>query len=493
MSILRANLRLFWERWSFWILYFFILSTVTFSVVSEWAQYCFLGRFSVELLSTVLTLGVLPIGLIVGAMQVEILSCPLALTLPGHQRVVRQVVFTVGSILSLAVTLIVLPGITRAGSLVLGSWATFSASLVVYLVGVGLTYVIPRQALIAVATFAWFMFDPGSGRGFDEAAPHIILGFPISVIVVSFLSAAVAWLCLKRPAWGLQINVSWREWLLRRWRRGRIGQEIPAASVSNPLFLRLVRASRGPSAARCIWGALYGWMVPGGGRGQLVLTPIAALACAVLALYVPVMGFVLIMYLPFSFPRPSLYSKLPITGGRRERFLATLVLLIIAGGVWTISVAVSFAAVDLVQAYLPQVQTRAANLEQIFPPVNIRLAVFLTALYPLRAFVDLVFQGLPTHGKCSNAVLFLFVYLPILFTQRWLTGMPLVCVPLALVASWLVSMYGLYQITMRRDLVIDRPDELPWSWPLMRHGSTELPEQGESASQRAMRSDLGRK
>jgi hypothetical protein len=460
MTVLRANLRLFWERWSFWTLYAGILCMVAFPVVLEWVQYYYTGKLSVDFLFPVLATGVLPIGLIVGVMQVETLSCPFALTLPGHQRVVRQVVFVVGLVVSLGVTLIVLPDISLPGSLVLRLWATFSASLVIYLVGVGFTYVIPLQALTVIVMFAWFLFVSGSGWSVYEASPQIILGFPIPVIVVGFLSAAVAWLCLGRPAWGLQAGVAWREWLARQWRRDRVREGTHRDSASHPFLLSLVQTSRGPSAGTYLCGTLYAWLVPGGeGRRQLVLTLAAALACAGLARCFPSIGPLFVMVVPFSFRTPPLYSKLLVGGGRRERFLTTFMLLIIVGVVWTTSVALSFAAMDLMQAYLPQIAAKAADPNQSSSPENIRLAVFLTAFYPLLAFVDLAFRGQPIRQTVASMVVLLFLYSPVIFTKHWLMGIPLVCVPLGITVSWFVCAYGLYRITTRRDLVWARPDE----------------------------------
>jgi len=473
MSVLRANLRLFWERSWLWVSYACILSVVV--VIRMWDL---MGIHLEDDLFLVLAAVVVPISQIVAVMQVEILSCPFALTLPDHQSIVRQVVFIVGLVVSLGVTLIALPDIALAGHLIPRLWATFSACLAVYFVGTGLTYVFALPGM-NIAVVAWIVAFSGSSWGIDVAVTHIVLDFPIPVIITSLLTAAIVWLCLGRPPWRFRAGAWPRKWLLGLWYRSRMAGREAADSAGNRFLLELVRGGGRPNTAQYIWGALYAWLTPGGGgRGQLVDTSAFALACAALTWYFPSVGLIFIMTMSFEgFSKPALYSKLLIAGGRRERFLATLMLLIVVGSVWTINIALSFAAVDLVQSYLPAARMRVSHLEKGLPPVDIRLALLLTAIYPVRALADLAF-GRSARGSVATMTLFLLVYLPVMFARRWLTGIPLVCVAGVMAVSWVVCAYGLYRITMRRDLVSGRPDRPDWSWPEIRHRIRELREQG---------------
>jgi hypothetical protein len=476
MSVLRANLRLFWECSSLWVPYAYIFSVVVFILMWD-----LMGIHLESDLFPVLAAVVVPISQIVAVMQVEILSCPFALTLPGHQSIVRQVVFIVGLVVSLGVTLIVLPDIALADHLILRLWATFVASLAVYFVGTGLTYVFTLPGL-TIAVLAWIVAFLGFNWGINAAAAHIILDSPIPVTIAGSLSAGIVWLCLGRPPWRLQVGGSSRKWLSKRWNRHRVGETRYANSASNGFTLDLMRAGKRPSAAKYIWGTLYAsWVPGGGGRRQLLTTFSLALVCAALAWYFPRMGPMFIMMGPFEgIAQRSLYSELLFTRGRRERFLATLMVLIVVGCVWTISIVLSFVALDLVQPYLPQAGARVADLEQGIPPANIRLAVLLTAAYPILALIHLALHGRPPQGyaACMYTALSLLVCLTVTYARCWLTSIPLVCVAFVLVASWGICAYGLYRVTMRRDLVSGRPEKPDWSWLEIRHRITDLREQG---------------
>ncbi len=474
MSVLRANLGLFWECSSLWI-----LSAISLSILLVFQFFNLGGAFSEAILFRVAVGVVLPVSQIVAAMQVDILSCPFALTLPRHQRIVRQVVFTVGISISLVATATVLRDIVLADHFMLSLSATISACLAVYFVGASLTYFFALPGL-TIATFGWIVGFLGFNGGVDVVVTRAISGSPIPIIAAGVLSVGLAWLCLGRPPWRLRTGSLSRKRLRRQWNPRRAEGTTAPDSAPRGSMPDLRRTRKCLSGARHIWETLYASCAAGGGgRRQLATTLASALACAAVARYSVEMGVMFIMIGPFDrITECPLYSDLLFTRGRRERFFTTLTALMVMGCIWMISVVLAFAALDFVQPYLPQIRAASADPESGVSPANLRLAVFLTAFYPMRALVDLVFHDRPQQRRTAYSLLLVFVAAPVSLTLGWLKDVPLLCVAFAFTASWLVCAVALHRIAMRRDLVSARPEKEDWSWLATRHRIQNLQERG---------------
>ncbi len=476
MSVLRANLRLFWDCSSLWVLFAYILCVVIVILMWDlmgihWENYLFM----------ILAAFVVPISQIVAMMQVEILSCPFALTLPGHQSTVRRVVFIAGLVVSLSATLAALPDIARADHPIPRLGATFTASLIVYFAGTCLTYVFALPGL-AIGAVAWLAAIGGHSWGVSGAVTHVVVDFPLLSIIAGSLSAALAWLCLGRPPRWLRGGGSRRRWLSRRWNRHPAGEARYAGPAQNGFPLDLVRIGDSPRGIRYLWVVLCAsWLSGGGGRRQLVTAVTLALVGAALTWYLPEQGYVLFLLGPFAgVAKRSFYSELLLTRGRRERFLGALTALMVVGCVWMISIVLSFVALNLVQPYLPQVRAEAADLEQGVWFANVRIAVLLTAAYPIHALVQLAFHERRPQGYayCVYMIVLPLVCTTVMLVRQWLIHIPLVCVALVLVASWVACAHGLYRLTMQRDLVSGRRDKADWSWLRARRRIAVFREQG---------------
>lgn len=151
MRILLANLRLLWQRRSLWAPYAGIGCAVGLVLFFEAMGPSPVRPCAAGVLLPLLALGVLPISLIVAFTQEETQSPPFTFTLPGHQSVSRKVVFVVGVAAGLGVALVVWPDSGFIGRFVLTFAATLSISLIVYFLGVVLTYIIILPGLIIAA------------------------------------------------------------------------------------------------------------------------------------------------------------------------------------------------------------------------------------------------------------------------------------------------------------------------------------------------------
>ncbi len=271
MSILRANLRLLGEHPLLWVMY-----AIAFLVVAVCSLLAVSGLDWTDVLFPLLTMVVFPIGQMVAAMQVEILSCPFTLMLPGPQSAVRPLVFRVGLVVSLGVTLIVVLESLAAGHAILRFWLTFSAALAVFFIGAGVTYVFALPGF-GIALLGMLVGPVGSVGLVDTTLVQILLDYPVRVAIAGPLSTVVAWWFLGRPPWRLPAGLRTRGWLSGRSNRGPVNDRRYVNSASDGLILNLVRASRRPGSAEYVSGRIL--RVAGAGRRREKTTGLDAYLC----------------------------------------------------------------------------------------------------------------------------------------------------------------------------------------------------------------------
>ncbi len=474
MRVLLANLKVFYQWRSVWAaggLFVFLFGF-------NWSFFRFppeAHQAGHNILFFELIFAVLGLGAAVGVLQLMIASHPLSFCLPGHRTAVRRLVFGMGIAVSLASSCAFVFLIARAsippGRPALSLCCVFCASLALFLMPAACPFSRAGWLIGLLLAFPVFMTLAFAGPtvgllpSLPVAIEHVVVHCSGPVAVFGILVAAGAWVLLGREPWFLRTGGDRRQGLFRRGVRSTVIDQVwrlaSGEGAMGRVILRAMSRCEYASAPRYLWGTLYAWLIPGGGgRIQLILTVATALACGAIAWYLPSVGSLFIMMM-VSYDTPSeisLYSNLPIAGGRRERFLATLLLQMIVGVVWTTSIALSFAAIDLVQLYLPPGGVRPSDLEGGVVRVDVRLAVLLTAFYPLLSFMELALDR-SVKSFAMRVFILAFLYLPIMFAQPWLIGVPPAYVFLALSGSWLVCAYGLYRITMRRDLVSGRPEK----------------------------------
>jgi hypothetical protein len=463
MRILLANLRLLYQNRGLWFFYGFIGFLV-----------CFAGFLQVALhgpgtiLFVVLVGGVLPLSAIVAWTQLDAMARLLAFRLPNHQVAVRRLIFLGGVVISLAVSLV----LSRAGVVsehaLLVQGSLFFASLLVFLTGAWLVLATIGVGMVLTLVGILLVFF-GPLWGLHTPVERLIIHSPALIIALGMLSAVGVWHSLGHPPWWWRTSAQAR--VLRR-AGGPCPEMSKEDSTASMLTLREAWISRfllgrmtgseHASVGKYIWAALYRWsLLGGGGRQQIVAIAVESLVIAVLAWYAPCAGpvfFVLMAMGRFEERGLPLYSDMFFVGGRRERFLAAMVLLILLSSFWTLSIAAAFSTVNRLGPHLPWAEAGIRHVGSEGVPMGLGLAVFLTTLFPLGSLMNILFRSNPAGSTAAKMIVFLPIALWSVCTHWRMAAMPLTYAVAGVIVSWVVCACGIYHTTMRSDLLSAKRD-----------------------------------
>ena len=461
MSILTINLKQLYQRRGLWLAYalFALFVWVSIGVPLDEpvaGRGKFIGLICMAFL----------IGMAAAVLQLEILTKPMVFCLPRHRRTVREFIFSIGLAANGVGALLFLfyPGLPFVWRLlVLGS--AFAAGLVFYLAGAMLVFRW-RQANIFVGLLALALFGGGLLR-LNILLERVVVGFPLLAIGFALLVAAGAWVYLNDPKLArrncLQPWVGFDEMFnrekLRRsqHQRGALPwdrlKDHPRPWVEAFFLGRMTRS--GPfSTARSAWGALYGSyaVLLSQWTQVLLLAPFLAVILGYLG---PRMWSMLAMLPVIAVQtyavQPAVYSTMLTAGGRRQRFGATLAMVLAGTGLLLLFVAVvSLVSIPL-SLVLPDIRYegfvaryRVIGVEAFYMPL-----VFL----PLASAVQLLFYRRPG----LMIVVLMFLAYPVLvmgmFWREELTEFGCGAVVLVTALCWLAYAGILWYVAHRRCLV----------------------------------------
>jgi hypothetical protein len=478
MRVLRANLKVFYRCRSVW-------AGCSLFVFLSWLNWFFLrlptkaDHTGHNIVLLELIFGVLAIGAAIGVMQLAIAMHPLSFCLPGHRTAVRSFVFLMGTIVGLASSSLFVFLIARAsiplGRSALAFSSMFCASLALFLMGAacpfhktglvtGILLALPLVMVFAFAGPVAGLFPP-----LPVVIEHILIHCGGLVIASGSLFAAGAWVWLGREPWFLRTGGDW-------WRQGLFRRRVPStatdqasplASIEGPMgraILRAMARCEYANVPRYLWGALYAWLLPGGGgRASLILTGLLSVGSGALAWYMPSMGPFLIAnacissaFGTWTLPT-AMNSPLLVTGGRRERFFTSVTLTIVLGVIVTCGAVLAVVTMKwlgvptLLQATNPE-GSRSYWEAVATQPTNLRLAFLLTALFPISSLLGMRLRGRKFWASIAQEGVVLLVFIPALFTRPLLLATSPSCVALVFILSWIVCIYGVHRIAMRSDL-----------------------------------------
>ncbi len=464
MSILRANLRLLYQRWQLWVTYFFVGVLVALGLV--------MVRFGVGIALNVLIPVALVAGWAVAMVQAEILAKPVSCYLPGYRENLRTFVFTVGLALSVA------GGLGFAW--VHRSPDAFAARLFLMLcLGLCVTELVYLAMFAATLAFGSILVDPlvlvvflsllrsreASTLGFDAT----LMMHPVLVISLGVFVGVGVWWQLGRAEWFRRRRAKrvFTRVSLAGLRRGRPSAEETrqmAALINWPslhpvvesCFLNLIQGGKPSSPVRYFWGAVYSTQLPLllllVAKWKKVIPAILIWFAAVLAAgYVPRFGLALLAIpamIAAIFPITGLplLSSLPIRGGRRERFYVAVLLVplltVLSTGIFLLPVLL----VNSVSPWLPDVAALT------FHSIPLWLPMFPLLVTPIFGLGAAWFYGHP-GGWSGIGFLLGAAFVGLMFmVLRPLLSVPLVGVVTLATLAWLFFFLGVRQVTLHGDL-----------------------------------------
>jgi hypothetical protein len=464
MSILTANLKHLYQRRGLWL--FHLL----------WGLFAYLniqnvvnkpragkGEFVISALFMIYLVGV-----IIAVMQTEILNKPFTYCLPGHRKIVRQFLFLIGIIVSLLYSLFFLkyPGL-HLWQLFPVVLSAFSIFLTFYWFAVIFAFSSQNNAawiniLIFGVAFIVIIFNL-----------HIILEgqivrFPGIFITIGILSSIFSWRWLgkdglarrfcDKPLLGL-FDV-WNREKMRKYGQARIAAKGDKKLRTNPkveeFFLTRMHKCRSFGVGRYIWGSLYTTYGPALSQNKnslfgLLFILLALCFCGYIGTAATSMLFIfpILMVILIGLP---LYSNMLITGGRRERFVTTMTLVVIMTVMMTAAVAILTLVTVMIEPCMPDIVLRGHSFT--FQASDLRLSFLLLMLIPIGFIFNLIFyRKLFYRAVFIMLVFMLWAPAMVLVTKESGEIMNSTPVPIIIALCWVIFAVVLHYVCFRWPLV----------------------------------------
>ena len=465
MSILTVNLKHLYQRRGLWLVYVF-LGLFVFGSIAATLNKPAAGK------GINIILGVsaaLLAGLVAAVLQVEILAKPFSYCLPGHRKVPRKFIFSAGVVANLLVSLIFVlyPGLGW------GQWipvicSVFFAGLVFYWIGVLSAFGI-RNSVVWIGFLPWLII----GGGFFDlhiTIERTIVENPLGVTLLGAFSSIAAWIWLGDANWARRYcGMPWIG-LFDAWNRDKLRkyQQLRAAvkwdklkNHPNPwverFFLGRMNKCDYLGQGRYIWGGLYTTfgIVLSQWKGVLTGVFIALLMLCFFCYMGPAVTFMLFFMPGFMIMhmRLSVYSSMPVSGGRNERFYTTMTLVATTAVLITALVTIIAALSVALTAIMPDITLRGSTFT--FHPAIITLFFVPLLMIPVAFTFQLIFYRKPIFMVLSIMLLFMLLFFIGTILRKPLGAAmvnPISIVAL-LVLSWLIFVLVLRHICMRRCLV----------------------------------------
>ena len=460
MGILTVNLKHLYQRRGLWLVYPFLGFFVWVSIVMAFDDPATGGGRFIGLVVSALL-----VGLMAAILQIEVLTKPFSYCLPGHRKVPRKFIFSVGIVTNLLASPIFLlyPG--------LGWWqwipvicSAFFAGLVFYFIGVGLAFGIRNSA-------AWIGFLPlfvvgGGFFGLHIIIERAIVENPIGITLLGAFSSIAVWIWLgdvglARRYCGMPwvgLFDAWNRDKMRKYKQVRANikwdklKKHPKPWVER-FFLGRMNKCDYLGAGRHIWGGLYTTLglLLSQWQGNIFLVLFMVFFLGYMERFWFLMFFPLIGIAGYI--HSPVYSSMLFSGGRRERFATVITLAAttaVLGGVLFIILAALSVPLAVI---IPDITVRGITIA--FHTITINLFYAPLVFVPFAFTVNLIFYRKPIFIILSVMLLFmlLFFFSAIVWLNQLSTIINPVSVLSALVLSWGIFVLVLRYICTRRCLV----------------------------------------
>ncbi len=408
------------------------------------------------------------VGLQASALQMEILTKSFSFCLPGHRQVARKFIFTIGVVGNMLGCLLFLayPGVPVGYVPVLLASA-FCAGLVFYFAGVLVT--IGSGQPLAFMGFTFIVFMGGVVAKLHVLLERAIVEKPLAVILFGLAVAVGMWLYLGaeklarrnclRPflGFGTAFNLEKIQRMQRANGSARYWRQLgdhPRPWVET-WFLNRMNRPRSLSPARYVWGSLYTTCAIGVSRWKTVLV-IAAIMAVFMGYTGATRGYTgsaifIIPVIAVMQIRPSLFSTMPIAGGRDQRFLSTLATSVVS---W-LCVALVLGLVMLISVLLvmvlPDVYYHGVGFK--YQAVGPRI-LWVLALMPLLYIIQVLFFRRPAAMILAFvAMISPFMVFNLVERQGGATPLGLEHMAVLTVVLWTLFAGILCHVARRRSLV----------------------------------------
>jgi len=462
MSVLSANLKHLYQRRTMWLVYLFIgllaLGFVGDLPGSSVGKGHFILLVALEFL----------IGVYTASMSIEILTKPLSYCLPGHRRVPRKFIFSVGLLTNLVGSLAFL----ACANLwwwqwVLATCSVFCAGLIMYLIGVGLVFRVRNSGPIMGLAF-WLLV----GVAFLDlhiVAEHAIVDYPFAIILLGLASSTVVWIWLGDSNWARRFCAISRLGLLDVWDPNKMRQYARKQAAAkwdkfknhpNPwverFFLGRMKSCDHLGPGRHIWGGLYTTYGVTLSRWKGTLPGcLVALAFVLCLCYLGPEGtniLVLMAGATVVNVRLPVYSSMAIPGGRNERFLTAIILAGSIAVLVTAVLAVMAATCMGLAPIMPDIPYRGEDIS--FHAMNLRLLIIPSIIIPIALAFRLIMFRRPLSAIASIMVV---IALMLAFGINSSGRLGALINPTSLISLWVLCWLALVLVLrhmcMKRSLV----------------------------------------
>lgn len=403
MNILAANLKHLYQRKSFWLIWLYF-GAVALGIIGTIIRAALEGR-QITFIAPIMWMFFF--GIIMASLPIEILTKPFSYCLPGHNKIPRKLLFSIGLTLSFlwSLTFFLHPDLNIIEA-VLACLATASLYSVFYWTGV---WIVSRFIRWQVAFTLLVIMALEPYWSLSARIEHTIINSSFIVVILGVIVNFLAW-----KYWGrddLARKYCGRLWMgmFDNWDKGKVvnmklamaaekyrkkKDPIRTSSGIDDFFISRISTSEAVNLRQYTWGNLYRnvWILISQFKNDfirffIILIPVVCFLC-----YVPKgPGSIIFLMAGAMAAQMNLgvYSGLLICGGRCQRFWSALVLAIVTT-ILAVSWPTFFAAVThLIVGVMPQLTVKGQ--EFAFEALNMKMFVIPLFMIPVIFIMNLIF------------------------------------------------------------------------------------------------------
>lgn len=467
MNVLTANFKHLYQRPAMWVAYL-VLGFVTFACVAkplehpEAGEGHFIGLVGAGFL----------FGLPIAAAAINVLVRPFSFCLPGHKSTVRKQLFISAIVINGLFSLLLLayPDLDAMQTAVV-MVSAFFAGLITFWLGVLLAFGTKNTgAFIGFALFAVFA---GSALGLPKAGERVIVYWPHIVIPCSVLFSAVMWFRLGREA--LTRHHCCKDWVglfdafnprkVMKQTRARRAEQFDKAikdrgRLTEQMFLKKMTRAGVGSRGMYVWGDMYASFAP-----VLMMWRRSIPGIVILPLILGYIGqeaawFMLTLMPMFMFMslRLPMYCSMLTGGGRRDRYVSTMVSMIMIVAAGTVMIAGVAAVTWILSLVIPPFDVAGHTL--IYRPLHPALTAMPVVLWPFAFIVAVLLAKRPSLITVVVMVMAQLVFVAVILTRTVWKKDPIILLnPYAITAVAVIGWLGL-TATLQR---VSRGWDLVWN------------------------------
>jgi len=449
MRVLIANLKLYSLRVWFWC------ACAALGMVTH--AFLFWGRLIDEdgAALAILMLDALVLGFLIGTKQALLATRPFVFCLPGRRRAMHRVFLATGVIVCVMMSWLYIVffewHIALQGALTAMHLPALAVFFAVHLLGVigGFTLLGWGLLVVFFLVLPFVGYESATGPYFTACAglERMLVQHPAGVVAGAAVAAGVVWLGLIH----VPIVPPAKEAL-----EGDSSTRTTSSRLDRALFHRFSRCGH-LRPWKHVWGMLYLTQLNANWRLMLVaLLVVTALFC-----YMGMTRAMLLVFVPLMLigndGLPVHWQLFP-AGGRRERYRAAMVLLLL---VWIISVVLSAGMIGIANLLVPVAPSiEIGRLALVPKPVDVRYLWMPLLITPVAGLGWALLHERRTLLFILAMTLLSFLGV---FTAPLWEAMPVAVPPLTngyglagIVPAWILCAGALHRVVTRRDLVRKR-------------------------------------